>query len=229
VWVEAKNIGMQFNDAGRIIDVFSNLSLRVESGASLAVVGESGVGKTTLLYVLGTLEKPVTGSVSIGGTVVTENMSAGRDLATFRGKNIGFIFQSHYLLPEFDAVENVEMPLLVQGVSKKEAKTRAVELLERLGLEHRLSHRPGALSGGEQQRVAVARAFAAKPGVVLADEPTGNLDLRTGGEVNKLLKQLQEDEGITLIVVTHSLELAKIMDHVVELTPKGLVEREGRG
>ncbi len=224
--IEAKDISMEFNDAGRIIEVFRSLNLCVESGTSLAITGESGVGKTTLLYVLGTLEQPVGGWVTLGDTEVTALPPSGQALADFRGKNIGFVFQSHYLLPEFDAVENVAMPLLLQGIKKKAAQERAKELLARLGLGHRLLHRPGALSGGEQQRVAIARAFAANPGVILADEPTGNLDLRTGGEVSAMLKRLQEEEKITLIVVTHSLELAKIMDRTVELTPKGLIERE---
>ncbi len=223
--VQADKLTMHFDDAGRIIEVFRDLSLDVASGASVAIVGESGIGKTTLLYVLGALENPVSGEVSIGEKSYKQVMAEGADIAHFRGKNVGFVFQSHHLLPEFDAVENVAMPLLIQGVQRAEASKRAKELLERTGLSHRLTHRPGALSGGEQQRVAVARAFAARPGVVLADEPTGNLDLRTGGEVSRLLLQLQREEGITLVVVTHSLELARMMDRIVELTPEGLIER----
>ncbi len=223
--VQASNLTMHFDDAGRIIEVFRDLSLDVASGASVAIVGESGIGKTTLLYVLGALETPVAGEVAIGERSYKQVVEEGEDLARFRGKNVGLVFQSHHLLPEFDAVENVAMPLLIQGVVRKDACQRATELLERTGLSHRLSHRPGALSGGEQQRVAVARAFAARPGVVLADEPTGNLDMRTGGEVRRLLLQLQREEGITLVVVTHSLELARMMDRIVELTPEGLIER----
>lgn len=223
--VQADKLTMHFDDAGRIIEVFRDLSLDVASGASVAIVGESGIGKTTLLYVLGALENPVSGEVSIGERSYSQVSKDGEDIARFRGKNVGFVFQSHHLLPEFDAVENVAMPLLIQGVSRAQASKRAKELLERTGLSHRLEHRPGALSGGEQQRVAVARAFAARPGVVLADEPTGNLDLRTGGEVSRLLLQLQREEGITLVVVTHSLELARMMDRIVELTPEGLIER----
>jgi lipoprotein-releasing system ATP-binding protein len=223
--IEAKNLTKQFDDAGRIIEVFRNLSFEIESGSSVAIVGESGVGKTTLLYVLGALETAVEGEVRIGSTSYQEVRKSGGDVSHFRGKNVGFVFQFHHLLREFDAVENVAMPLLIQGVSHKKAFARAKELLERTGLSHRLTHRPGALSGGEQQRVAVARAFAASPGVVLADEPTGNLDMRTGGEVSRMLLQLQREEGITLVVVTHSLELARMMDRIVELTPQGLVER----
>lgn len=215
---------MEFNDAGRIIEVFRGLNLDVASGSSLAIVGESGVGKTTLLYLLGALEEPREGEIFLNGTSYRQLKKTGEDLAAFRGRTVGFVFQFHYLLPEFDAIENVAMPLLIQGVNKKAARAKAVQLLERTGLGHRLGHRPGMLSGGEQQRVAIARAFAASPGVILADEPTGNLDVKTGGEVSKLLKELQREQKITLIVVTHSLELARTMDRIVELTPQGVIE-----
>ena len=220
--VLADDITMEFNDAGRVIEIFRKLRLEVESGSSLAIVGESGVGKTTLLYLLGGLERPIGGTVWVGDNSYRSYEESGQDAAAFRGKNVGFIFQFHHLLPEFDAVENVSMPLIIQGVSRSVARARAEELLARVGLSHRLTHRPGALSGGEQQRVAVARAFAGRPGVVLADEPTGNLDVRTGAEVQSMLKQIHKEEGITLIVVTHSLELARSMDRVVELTTQGL-------
>ncbi len=224
--LSAKKLTMQFNDAGRTIEVFHDLDLEVPSGSSVAIVGESGVGKTTLLYVLGGLERPVAGDVVLGDSFSYNTyVGQGRDLAGLRRKYLGFVFQMHYLLPEFDALENVSMPLLIQGVDLAEARERANNLLGRVGLSHRLSHRPGALSGGEQQRVAIARAVAGKPGVVLADEPTGNLDHRTGSEVSKLLKQLQKEEGITLLVVTHSLDFARTMDRIVELTPQGLFER----
>lgn len=220
--VIAEKLTMHFNDAGRVIEVFQNLSFQVPSGTSLAIVGESGIGKTTLLYILGGLEKPVEGQVVIGETDITALRAGNDKLTIFRGKKIGFIFQFHYLFPEFDALENVAMPLLIQGVDKSVAMGRAEELLHRVGLAHRLSHRPGTLSGGEQQRVSVARALCARPGVILADEPTGNLDVKTAAQVNELLLEIQREEKITLIVVTHSLELAAKMGRVVELTAQGL-------
>ena len=176
------------------------------------------------MYLLGLLEMPVSGKITIGDTIATDLWRNRGGTAEFRGAHIGFVFQFHYLLPEFDAVENVAMPLIVRGVPREEAARQARELLNGVGLADRLSHRPGMLSGGEQQRVAIARAFVGNPGVVLADEPTGNLDHRTGGEVRELLRKFQHEFGITLVVVTHSMELARTMDRVVELTPEGLKE-----
>lgn len=225
--VVAEHISMRFNDAGRIVEVFDDISLNIASGSSVAIVGESGVGKTTLLHILGALERPVSGTIRIGESSLEELLTTGGDIAAFRGANIGLIFQFHHLLPEFDARENVAMPLIIQGRPAAETWARAEELLKRVGLGHRMTHRPGALSGGEQQRVAIARAFAARPGVILADEPTGNLDVKTAADVNRMLKEMQHEEGITLVVVTHSLELAKSMDRIVELTPHGLEERVG--
>lgn len=218
---------MQYNDAGRVIEVFRDLDLDIASGTSIAIVGESGVGKTTLLYILGGLEQAVSGEVVLGDASLTEMVRKKKDAAAFRGRNIGFVFQFHQLLAEFDAVENVAMPLLIAGKSQGESRKRATELLERVGLGHRLSHRPGALSGGEQQRVAIARALAGRPGIILADEPTGNLDYRTGDEITKLLLELHREEGTTLVVATHSLELARKMNQVLELTPTGMREFSG--
>lgn len=223
--VEARNLKMQFNDAGRVIELFHDLSFEVPSGQSLAIMGQSGVGKTTLLYILGALEFPVSGDVALDGTTYSAIRKSGKDVSLFRGEHVGFIFQFHNLLPEFDAVENVAMPLLIRGENPGTARERATELLKRLGLQDRLLHRPGMLSGGEQQRVAIARALAGRPGVILADEPTGNLDQHTGGEVRKLLLELQTEEKITLILVTHSPDLASSMDRVVELTPHGIMEK----
>ena len=213
---------MRFKDADREVVVFNGLSFEVASGSSLAIVGKSGVGKTTLLYLLSALDSPTSGEVIIGGQSLFSERLSARDLTTFRGRNIGFVFQFHYLLPEFNALENVAMPLIIRGVPRDEAFEEAKSLLEQVGLADRVTHRPGALSGGEQQRVAVARAFIGKPGVVLADEPTGSLDFRTSEEIVELLCRLQKERQITLIVVTHSLELAKRMDKVMELTPNGL-------
>jgi lipoprotein-releasing system ATP-binding protein len=216
---------MQFNDAGRVVQLFDNLNFKVASGGSMAIMGQSGVGKTTLLYLLGGLEEPVSGEVFIGGQSYQEVRKSGADVAMFRGSRVGFVFQFHNLLAEFDAVENVAFPLLIRGENHKEAVDVAKSLLVRVGLEHRFDHRPGALSGGEQQRVAVARAIAGRPGVILADEPTGNLDQRTGAEVKDLLLELQTEKRITLILVTHSPELAESMDRVTELTPQGMRDR----
>lgn len=219
--VEAQKLSMEFSEASRSIEVFSELDLTVESGESVAIVGESGVGKTTLLYNLGGLEQPSSGKVFVGDLCITDK--SGDELSDFRGQNIGFIFQFHYLLPEFSAQENVEMPLRILGVPERERSERATELLEQVGLQERLQHRPGQLSGGEQQRVAVARALAANPGVILADEFTGNLDLVTGRKIVDMLLELQAKQGQTLIVVTHSTEVARAMSRQLELTPQGFL------
>lgn len=219
--VEAKNLSMQFNDAGRVIEIFDQVNFTVPSGGSLAIVGKSGVGKTTFLYILGGLETPTSGEVMVGD----QSLSMLDDISQFRGEHLGFIFQFHHLLPEFSALENVMMPLIILGKDRSSAQKRATELLERVSLGHRLDHRPGMLSGGEQQRVAIARAFAARPGVILADEPTGNLDQQTGADVIKLLLKLHQEEKMTLIVVTHSFDLARMMNEIVELTPKGFIKK----
>lgn len=222
--VTAERLGMRFHDADREIEIFRDMDFSVPSGGSVAIMGQSGAGKSTLLYLLGGLETPTSGDILVGETSYKQLRSSGGDLAGFRGKNIGFVFQFHHLLPEFDAVENVAMPLLIRGVSYEEASERASSLLKRVGLGERLGHRPGMLSGGEQQRVALARAVAGKPGVILADEPTGNLDSRTGGAVRDLLLELHSEEKVTLILVTHSLDLARSMGRVVELRSSGMVE-----
>lgn len=223
--VFGKQLTMQFKDAGRVIKVFENLDFHIPSGERRAIVGASGVGKTTLLYILGGLETPTSGDVLIGDTAITKLQRDGVDIAQFRGRTIGFVFQFHQLLPEFDAVENVAMPLLISGIGKEEARARAESLLERVGLGHRMSHRPGALSGGEQQRVALARALVSRPGLILADEPTGNLDPAISDEITTLLLEMQETEGSTLVIVTHSYALAERVGHIWELTPRGVVER----
>lgn len=221
--VRAENLAMHYNDAGAIIPIFSNLQMTVKSGTSMAIIGESGVGKTTLLNLLGGLERPADGDVHIGESCITRDFPNPSSMAAFRGKHIGFIFQFFQLLPEFSAVENVAMPLLFSGYRMKIALRESEMALERVGLKSRLHHRPTMLSGGEQQRVAIARALIIKPGVILADEPTGNLDHKTGAAVCKLLKEIQEDYNTTLIVVTHSQEIAGLMHQVVELTPNGLL------
>ena len=223
--VEIQQLAMEYHDAGRVVEVFRDISFEVNSGTSLAVMGESGSGKTTLLQILGLLEHPTAGDVLYQGVSRKEFANQGKRLSSFRGKEIGFVFQFHYLLPEFDALENVSLPLRIQGIEPDTANDQAHQLLKRVGLAERITHRPSELSGGEQQRVAIARALVAQPGLVLADEPTGNLDERTGGAVQDLLLELQQEQGITLVVVTHSSDLAKSLDRVVELQQGKIVER----
>jgi len=215
----AKDLTMKYQDAERDLCVFSNLNFQISQGESVAIVGASGIGKTTLLYILGGLEKPFSGDVKVAGTSYSELMRSGNDLAEFRADNLGFVFQFHHLLPEFDALENVSMPLLIRGRPKVEALDRARFLLARMGLSNRLTHRPGMLSGGEQQRVAIARAFAMSPKIVLADEPTGNLDIKTANETIDVLMSLRETENTTLVIVTHSRDLAERLDRTFEMLP----------
>ena len=216
--IEATGLCKSYRDSKRV-DVLTDLNLRVAAGESIAVIGKSGVGKSTLLHVLGTLDQPTSGTVRFDGVDVFALKE--REQAAFRNREIGFIFQFHHLLPEFSALENVMMPALIQGVNAATAESRARAVLERVGLGQRLSHKPGELSGGEQQRVAVARAVAQSPRVILADEPTGNLDPATGAEVHGLLMELNHKQGITLVIVTHNEELSHLTDRTLQL-------REGR-
>lgn len=220
--VVAKKITKSYNDAGSSLEVLSEVSFTASSGESVAIVGASGAGKSTLLHILGGIETPSSGDVEIQGVSLEELRRTGEDIAGFRGENIGFVFQFHHLLSEFDACENVAMPLLIRGEAKNAAMKRAEYLLDAMGLSQRLTHRPGMLSGGEQQRVAIARAFACAPGVVLADEPTGNLDLKTAEAIFEVLDVLRKEENTTLVFVTHSKELAARMDRTLELTKEGL-------
>jgi len=200
--------------------VFDDLSLQVPKGERLAIIGESGAGKSTLLHLLGGLEKPCGGRIHFGDR---ELGSLGdRDLADFRNRELGFVWQNPSLLPEFSALENVMMPLLIRGVHPEEAKAAARENLGEVGLSKRESHRAGELSGGEQQRVALARALVGKPNVLLADEPTGSLDFRTGEIIISLLADLHQAHHLTSVFVTHNLSFAKRCDRVLELGKGGL-------
>lgn len=190
--------------------VLKGIELSIETGEIISIVGASGAGKSTLLHILGTLEKPDSGSVSIDNVEITTLNS--RKLALFRNQKIGFVFQSHHLLPEFNALENVMMPALILGTSKKEAMNKANHLLNILGLNERLSHRPSELSGGEQQRVAVARALINNPSVVFADEPSGNLDSNSAKSLHHLFLELREQFKNTFVIVTHNEELARLAD-----------------
>ncbi|MBP8645701.1 MAG: ABC transporter ATP-binding protein [Syntrophobacteraceae bacterium] len=213
--LHAMSLSKTFGSGMQSIELFRDLDLVIRRGERIAVVGASGAGKTTLLHILGTLEKPSTGKVLYGGNDIF--LWDEKELAQFRNRNIGFVFQFHYLLPEFNAVENVMMPGLIAGLPRKEARSHAVELLERLDLTARLEHRVGELSGGEQQRVAVARALLLRPRLFLADEPSGNLDSRTGRKLHELLVSLNEELGLTMVIVTHNPELASMMHRTLRL------------
>jgi lipoprotein-releasing system ATP-binding protein len=211
-----------FDFEGRRISVLRGIDLRVAPGEMVAVVGASGAGKSTFLQVLGTLDEPSSGSVVIDG-LDTCKLSPPK-LAAFRNRTIGFVFQFHHLLPEFTALENTAMPALISGMSRQEAEGRAEKLLEKVGLSHRLRHRPGELSGGEQQRVALARALVMEPKLLLADEPTGNLDRRTGASIHDLLLDLNRERGMTLLVVTHNEDLAERLPRQLRMVEGKLVE-----
>jgi len=202
---------------GRVeeVVVFRDLNLEVERGEMVAIVGASGAGKSTLLHLLGGLDRPTAGSVILDKFDIFKVTDV--DLTRLRNRKVGFVFQFHHLLPEFSALENVMMPLLVGGLSKREARATAHDLLQRVGLEARAAHRPGELSGGERQRVALARALVQSPLLLLADEPTGNLDQHTGDEVYTLLRHLHATEHLTSIIVTHNERLAATCDRVLHL------------
>ena len=202
-----------FMHMGQKLDVLQGIDLNIYKGQILAIVGPSGAGKSTLLHCLGTLDLPSSGRIRLGNEELTK-MSSTR-LAAVRNRDIGFVFQFHHLLPEFTALENLMIPGLIQGRSKKEMEKRALALLEEVGLEKRATHRPGELSGGEQQRVAVARALALDPKLVLADEPTGNLDTATSDSIHDLFFQINRDHGTTIVVVTHNPAFAERMPRVV--------------
>jgi len=213
--IQVQQLTKSFGNGAKQVDVLKGIDLTFNQGERAAIVGVSGVGKTTLLHILGTLDRPTTGKVLYRGKdIFTLNE---RELALFRNREIGFVFQFHHLLPEFNALENTMMPCLIQGISKKEAAFRAETILSLVGLKERLSHKPGELSGGEQQRVAVARALVLEPKVLLADEPTGNLDTKTGESVFHLLQELNQIKGVTLIVVTHNLKLASQLPRQINL------------
>ena len=210
-----KDLAKTYHDGENDTQVLEDVSFSVSAGQQVAVLGSSGSGKSTLLHLLGGLDTPSRGDIWFKGKNLRD-MSHSQ-LAKLRNKEMGFIYQFHHLLAEFSALENVAMPLLIGGKSASDAQAQARELLEQVGLAHRLSHQPAALSGGERQRVAIARALVTKPSLVLADEPTGNLDHKTGESVYQMLTQLSQQHGTTFIVVTHDRTLAARMDRTLSI------------
>ena len=213
--IQIQNLSKTFLKDGLAIEVLKELDLRIDTGESLAVVGVSGSGKSTLIHILGTLDHPTSGAILFDGVDVFTWPE--QKLAAFRNRKIGFIFQFHNLLPEFTSLENTMMPALIRRMPKREARGRAEALLTEVGLGNRVSHKPGELSGGEQQRVAIARALILEPEILLADEPTGNLDTETGKKIEEILVTLNKTKGITLIAVTHNQSLANRMSRQIGL------------
>ncbi len=218
-----KAVGLEktFQTGRSNLVIFKNLCLEAFQGEKLALVGESGAGKSTLLYLLGGLDRPTAGKILYNGSDITRLTEQG--LAEFRNRTLGFVWQTHYLLPEFTALENVAMPLRIRGLSAEEAGDRAMDRLKEVGLEARSHHLSGELSGGEQQRVVLARALVGRPKVLLADEPTGNLDGQTGDRIIGLLADMHQHHGLTSIYVTHNLAFASRCDRVLELRGGELV------
>ena len=215
LFLEASGIIKSYPVGGTSLVVLRDLDLQVEAGEMVAIVGASGVGKSTLLHLVGGLDRVDRGHIAINGMEITALPDA--EVVAFRNRHVGFVFQFHHLLPEFSALENAEMPMRIARVPLAEAEARAEELLRRVGLGERLAHRPGMLSGGEQQRVAVARALVMEPSVLLADEPTGDLDEQTAGSLHALLREMHQACGLTSIIATHNLRLAASCDRILRL------------
>ena len=221
--LEVKDITRHFQIPKTTLKVLNGISLSVAKGDMVAVTGASGVGKSTLLHLLGGLDRPTSGEVRINNILLTDKTE--EELADFRNKHVGFVFQSHYLLQDFSALENVMIPLLVARKSHHDARKKAEQLLGFVGLSDRTSHRPTQLSGGEQQRVAVARALANDPDIVLADEPSGNLDTATGRKLHDLLLRLSQEHEMTFLIATHNNELAEMCRQQYEIVEGKIVER----
>ncbi len=213
--IRINGLNKYFDTVSGRLQVLRDIDLQVEVGQRIAVVGSSGAGKTTLMHIMGGLDRPTDGEVLFE----EKNLFAlkGAELDAFRNRTIGFVFQFHQLLPEFTALENVMMPLLIAGQSRAKARIPAAEILTEVGLKERFGHKPGALSGGEQQRVAIARALIQKPRLLLADEPTGNLDRRTSEEIFALIERLHQSHNLTMVIVTHNDQLAARMDRVLRI------------
>lgn len=220
--IVVEGLEKSFTKGDSRVDVLKGVDLRLDAGDHVAIVGQSGCGKSTFLHILGTLDRPTAGRIAFGGRDVFQRSDAALD--ALRNREIGFVFQFHHLLPDHDAMHNVMLPAIIGGVPMAEARASARGLLERVGLGHRLTHRPGELSGGEQQRVAIARALVRKPSLVLADEPTGNLDPGTASEVFDMLVELNAGTGATMVVVTHSMELAARFPRTLQVADGRLEE-----
>ena len=218
-----KNVSKTYEAQGDGIPVFKNLNLEVWSGERLAILGKSGSGKSTLLHLMGALDQPSGGSIEFAGTDMSKMTPA--EQAHFRNASVGFVFQFHHLLPEFSALENAAMPGIIAGLEKDAVMAKAEKMLTRVGLQDRMNYRPTILSGGERQRVAIARALSLDPRVILADEPTGNLDENTGSRIGDLLLELNAELDITLVIVTHNHDLAARMDRNLELRAGVLHEK----
>jgi lipoprotein-releasing system ATP-binding protein len=224
--IEVRDLHKSFVHMGRKLHVLRGIDLTIEQGEVVAIVGQSGAGKSTLLHCIGTLDLPSSGKIRLGGDELTG--LSGAKLASIRNRTIGFVFQFHHLLPEFDALENVMMPGLIQGKSRRDMEGLARALLSEVNLEERVTHRPGELSGGEQQRVALARALVLSPKLLLADEPTGNLDTKTSSAMHDLFFEINKKHGTTIVVVTHNLGFAESMPRVVTMRD-GSIESDLRG
>jgi lipoprotein-releasing system ATP-binding protein len=224
-FLEARDITKSYLVGQTTLTVLRDLDLQVDAGEMVAIVGASGVGKSTLLHVLGGLDRADHGTVTVDGTNLTALSDA--DVVAYRNRHVGFVFQFHHLLPEFSAIENAEMPMRIARMPLAEARPRAKELLARVGLEGRLEHRPGMLSGGEQQRVAVARALVMRPAILLADEPTGDLDEATADSLHALLREMHKAYGLTSIIATHNPRLAAACDRVLRLEHHHLTPAQG--
>ena len=220
--ITIKNLEKHFINNQHRVEVLKGLDLELNSLDTLAVVGASGTGKSTLLHIMGTLDRPSGGQVLFEGQNIFEQSE--KDQARFRNQKIGFVFQFHHLLPEFTALENTMMPQLIAGESKPKARERAEEILTQLGLKERLFHRIGELSGGEQQRVAIARSLIRSPQLILADEPTGNLDRKTGTQIIDLFDQLNQEKGVTFLMVTHNQDLSRRFKRNVEIVDGKAIE-----
>ena len=226
-FIEVSNLTKSYPVGGTRLTVLKGLDVSLERGEMIAIVGASGVGKSTLLHVVGGLDSADEGTVRVGDTALTALSDA--EVVAYRNRHVGFVFQFHHLLPEFSALENAEMPMRIARRPTAERRQRAAELLHRVGLEPRLEHRPGMLSGGEQQRVAIARALVMEPTLLLADEPTGDLDEHTADSLHDLLREMHRERGLTSIIATHNMRLAAACDRVLRLEDGRLKDTRSAG
>jgi putative ABC transport system ATP-binding protein len=220
--IELKDVWKVYRMGEVDVPALRGISLKIHRGEGVAIIGHSGSGKSTLLNMVGSLDTPTKGTVFLDGIDISALSES--ELAQLRGKKIGFVFQTFNLIPSMNSIENVELPMIFQGVPKEERRKRAIHLLKEVGLGHRLNNKPNQLSGGERQRVAIARALANDPEIILADEPTGNLDTKTGEEIEDLLCKLHANEGKTLILVTHEVEIAKHIETIIRLKDGKILE-----